>query len=516
MHHLAVVPHGFSFHCQHHVLALGQSNDLGERAVFPRDVDLFHPFALDVFNADRELSFGQGPSQVPFHHSHRLRLEGVGQIVGAQVQPLGASPTRSENRLRAICADHQAVLVPAGIQGQTHVDGRRPTSGGITLGAPDVESTPARGSVAGEIQRFAVRVEKGGFVLRVRIQGRRKLLGRRPNPVGSLSRQEQIHGQVPISVRGGFRPRACEEKGLSVRTDAGLGFPTQGAVHARSQRRQFRPNVHGLSGRVAVVEFITDLKEVDVVGVLAHRIQRGDHHGLVVHGEGRSPVGGTCIEGMLHGGAAVVGSGGRVQVGHREPFSTGRGHVALRLEVFDARVEQHGPVGREHGQVFVHALAHMRDGQGWGKVFVPVVVDQKGQIVQDAQGVFAPRGARAAFVHREVVLKAAQGLCVVFLAVMKRGPHVRRFRCALRTQLLQGAQRFKQNLPGLASAAESLELEFRKHHPGLDVVWVELQGFLDGHHSVLQTVLGFGRFGPFQPLRGFGGPRVFQGALALC
>ena len=158
----------------------------------------------------------------------------------------------------------------------------------------------------------------------------------------------------------------------------------------------------------------------------------------------------------------------------------------------------------------------MRDGQGWGKVFVPVVVDQKGQIVQDAQGVFAPRGAREAFVHREVVLKAAQGLCVGFLAVMKCGPHVRRFGHALRTQLLQGAERFKQNLPGQASAAEGLELEFRKHHPGLDVVRVEFESFLDGRHSVLQTVLGFGGLGPLQPLRGFGGPRVFQGALALC
>ena len=158
----------------------------------------------------------------------------------------------------------------------------------------------------------------------------------------------------------------------------------------------------------------------------------------------------------------------------------------------------------------------MRDGQGWGKVFVPVVVDQKGQIVQDAHGVFAPRGAREAFVHREVVLKAAQGLCVVFLAVMKCGPHVRRFGHALRTQLLQGAERFKQTLPGQASAAKRFELELRQHHPGLGVVRVELEGLLDGRHSVLQTVLGFGRFGPFQPLRGFGGPRVFQGALAVC
>ena len=144
-----------------------EANDLGERASLPGR-PFVPPFALDVFNADRELPSGRGQPRSPFTTVTASGLR-VSANVGAQVGPW--VPRRRERKsLGAVCADHQAVLVAIGVQGESHVDGCRPSSCGVALGAPHVKATPARSSVAGEVERLAVWVEKWGFVLRVRIQ----------------------------------------------------------------------------------------------------------------------------------------------------------------------------------------------------------------------------------------------------------------------------------------------------------------------------------------------------------
>ena len=77
MNHAALVAYFIAFKGHDHILPVFEFDDMGESAVFGRDLDLLDALALDVFNVKRQFSFRQRPSDFTRHHGHRIRFQFV-------------------------------------------------------------------------------------------------------------------------------------------------------------------------------------------------------------------------------------------------------------------------------------------------------------------------------------------------------------------------------------------------------------------------------------------------------
>ena len=124
---------------------------------------------------------------------------------------------------------------------------------------------PPPGRVAREIQGATVGMKERSFVLRLRIDGRRKTLRWSLVPSACVG-QEDVHRQISIAI--GRRLRTAEAKNKSPPSPlmAG-GFPSGLGVDALIQWHERRPSVHGDAVFVPVVDVVFGHEQIHVVGI---------------------------------------------------------------------------------------------------------------------------------------------------------------------------------------------------------------------------------------------------------